>query len=131
MSLEEGREDVARGEAVVERVLDVWADVRGYAGGMGTHETLPGRPPDLSLRRGTSGVCMCVLNTKVEHTNSVVGSQQLLEPFLEKGRMVPNPLQSLVDVQCDDRQGGWSLPLGNFFLKIGRVHSVLGGKGDS
>lgn len=65
VSLEEGREDVARGEAVVEGVLDVRADVRDYAGGMGTHETLPGRPPDLSLYvemqscRGTSG-CVCV-----------------------------------------------------------------------
>lgn len=77
-------------------------------------------------------MCMCLLNTKVRYTNSLVGSQQLLEPFLEKGRMVPTPLQSPVDVQCDDRQGDSpSLPLGNFFLKIGGVRSVSGGRGDS
>lgn len=47
VSLEEGREDVARGEAVGEGVLGMGADIRGYAEGMGIHESLPGRPPDL------------------------------------------------------------------------------------
>lgn len=64
VSLEEGREDVARGEAVVEGVLDVRADVRDHAGGVGTHESLPGRSPDLSLLRCRAAeelvACVCV-----------------------------------------------------------------------